>query len=218
MQRFWIILTVVVLGMIGLFIVSKPKEDSNANFNGDAKQVQTDDHVRNKGDQKVTLIEYGDFQCPSCAAYYTILKQLETTYSDQVSFVFRHYPIISIHPNAFAAARAAEAASNQGKFFEMHDKLYETQQDWGLVSTNQQNLFEGYAEQLGLNMDQFKADYVGEPVATRINRDISSAKQFEVTGTPSFVLNGSKITTPTDKAAFEKVLDEAIAQSGKDSK
>ena len=92
----------------------------------------------------------------------------------------------------------------------MHDKLFETQQDWGLVSTNQQSLFEGYAKQLGLNLEQFKTDYTSEAVATRINRDVSSAKQFEITGTPSFVLNGKRISTPADLAAFEKVIDEAI--------
>jgi len=210
MQRFWIILTVVVLGLVGLFIASKPKESGNADFTGNAQEVQTDDHVRNGKGKQVTLIEYADFQCPSCAAYYPILKQLETKYSEQVTFVFRHYPIISIHPNAFAAARAAESAGKQGKFFEMHDKLFETQQDWGLVSTNQQSLFEGYAKQLGLNLEQFKTDYTSEAVATRINRDVSSAKQFEITGTPSFVLNGKRISTPADLAAFEKVLDEAI--------
>lgn len=214
MQRFWIILTITVLGMFGLFIITKPKEDDSAKFEGNAQEVQADDHVRGARDKKVTLIEYADFQCPSCGAYYPTLKQLEEKYADKVTFVFRHYPIISIHPNAFAAARSAEAASNQGKFFEMHDKLFETQSSWGLVSTNQQSLFEGYAQELGLDLEQFKADYASEAVASRINRDVSSAKQFEVTGTPSFILNGKKITTPSNSVdAFSTVLDEAIEET-----
>ena len=214
MNRFWIVLTVVVLGLIGIFIATGNKKQGTVNFTGDAKVLQSDDHVRNGRDKKVTLIEYGDFQCPSCGAFYPIIKQLEAKYSDQVSFVFRHFPIISIHPNAFAAARAAEAAGNQGKFFEMHDKLYESQTAWGELSTNQQALFESYAEELGLNMDTFKKDYASQATSDRINRDVASAKQFSIQGTPTFILNGEKISNPADLAAFEKVLDAAIAKAG----
>jgi len=214
MKRFWIILSVVVVGLIAAFIFTKPESDNSAAFTGNATEVQADEHIRNGTDKKVTLIEYGDFQCPSCASYYTILKSLEERYEDQVSFGFRHYPIISIHPNAFSAARAAEAAAKQGKFFEMHDKLYENQTAWGQISTNQQSLFENYAKELGLNIDQFKKDYISEEIANRINRDVSSAKQFDITGTPSFILNGKKIENPTDKAEFEEVLNKAIEDAG----
>lgn len=214
MQRFWIILTIVVLGLFGLFILSKPKDENVEKFTGNAQDLQAEDHVRGSRDNKIVLIEYGDFQCPSCASYFPIIKKLEEKYAGKVTFAFRHYPIISIHPNAFAAARAAEAASKQGKFFEMHDKLYETQSLWGLISTNQQSLFEGYAKELNLNLDQFKTDYASEEVASRINRDVSSAQQLGVTGTPSFILNGKKIPTPTSSIdAFIPVLDEAVQQA-----
>ena len=214
MNRFWIILAVVIVGLGALFVISKPKDSANNSFKGDARQLQSDDHVRNGTGKKVTLIEYGDLQCPSCGAFYPILKQLETPYNDQVSFVFRHFPLISIHPNAFAAARAAEAAGNQGKFFEMHDKLYETQSVWGEVATNQQTLFEGYAQELGLDMTKFKTDYASTAVSDRINRDVSSAKQFNVSGTPTFILNGVKIDNPGSEADFAKVLDDAITKAG----
>ena len=215
MQRFWIILTIVVLGLFGLFVLSKPKEEKTEKVTGNAQDLQADDHVRGSRKSKVVLIEVGDFQCPSCASYYPTVKQLEEKYSDKVTFVFRHYPIIGIHPNAFAAARAAEAAGKQGKFFEMHDKLYETQSLWGLVSTNQQGLFEGYAKELNLNIDQFKTDYASEAVASRINRDVASAQQLGITGTPSFMLNGKKITTPANSIdAFSTVLDDALRQAG----
>ena len=104
MNRFWIILAVVVVGLAGLFVLTKPDKDQASNFTGDASKIQADDHVRNKRDNKITLIEYADFQCPACASYYPILKQVEAEYSDRVTFVFRHFPIISLHPNAFAAA------------------------------------------------------------------------------------------------------------------
>lgn len=215
MNRFWIILGVVVLGMIGLFIVTGNKEqESSGNFTGNASEVQADDHVRFKRDLPVTLIEYGDFQCPSCGAYFPILKSLEEEYKDQVTFVFRHFPLRTIHPNAQAASLAAEAAGKQGKFFEMHDKLFETQSAWGQIATNQQTLFEGYAQELGLNMEQFKADYKSQAAADKINRDVSSGKQFDITGTPTFILNGKKIESPKDAEEFSKLLDEAIKNAG----
>lgn len=215
MKRFWIILGVVVLGMLALFIITGKSEDkSSGNFTGDASQVQADDHVRNQRDLPVTLIEYGDFQCPSCGAYYPVLKTLEEEYSKNVSFVFRHFPLRTIHPNAQAASLAAEAAGMQGKFFEMHDKLFETQNAWGQISTNQQSLFESYAQELGINMDQFKADYKSQEAADKINRDVSSGKQFNITGTPTFVINGKKIENPKDITAFKQVLDDAIKQAG----
>src|SRR5690606_17044329 len=149
----------VVVALGAIFVATKPKTEDAGRFSGDASQLQADDHVRNSRELKVSLIEYGDFQCPSCASFYPIVRQLKETYNEQVSFVFRHFPLISMHPNAFAASRAAEAAGNQGKFWEMHDKLFETQSSWGQVSVNQQSLFEQYAQELGLDMEKFKTDY-----------------------------------------------------------
>lgn len=216
MKRFWIILVVVVVGLIALFIVTKPKDGTGngSTFTGDAKQIQPDDHAKHGTDNTVTLIEYGDFQCPSCGAYYPVVKQVAEKYKDHVNFIFRHFPLISIHPNAFSASRAAEAAGNQGKFWEMHDRLFETQNSWGQVSSNQQALFEQYANELSLDLERFKQDYASEATADRINRDVSSAKQFNITGTPTFILNGEKIKNPADAAAFSKVLDEAIKNAG----
>lgn len=215
MKRFWIILAVVVVGLAALFILTDKKESGDTgSFTGDAKQIQADDHAKNGTDKKITLVEYGDFQCPSCGAYYPIVKQLSEKYKDQVNIIFRHYPIISIHPNAFAAARAAEAASKQGQFWEMHDKLYESQTAWGQGAANQQSLFESYAQELGLDIKQFQQDFASAETAARINRDISSGKQFSISGTPTFILNGEKIKNPANLAAFEQTLEEAIKKVG----
>lgn len=214
MNRFWIILIVVVLGLIGLFIVTKPASDNGGTDPEASKAVQEDDHVKWSTEAAVTLIEYGDFQCPACGSYYPILKELEKTHGESVRFVFRHFPLRNIHPNAQAAALAAEAAGQQDKFWEMHDKLFETQTAWGRITTNQQKLFEGYAQELGLDLEQFRKDYTDPATAQRINRDLESGKAFGATGTPTFVLNGKQIETPADLAAFQKVLDEALEKSG----
>lgn len=208
MNRFWIILTIVIVAFIGLFIITKP--DSPGVTSDQAKKILKDDHVKWNPDAKVTVIEYGDFQCPACGSFYPVLKELEKTYKDKVRFVFRHFPLRNIHPNAQAGALAAEAAGNQGKFWQMHDKLFETQESWGKITTNQQKLFEGYAKELGLDIAKFRKDYADSKTAARINRDLASGKSFGATGTPTFILDGKKLETPNDGAAFAKLLDAAL--------
>lgn len=216
MNRFWIILTVVIVAMIGIFIVTKKDDAPKVTIEGDPRKVSKIDHVKGTKDAPVTLIEYADFQCPGCASYYPILKSLEQTYEGKVRFVFRHFPLTQIHPNAFAAARAAEAAGKQGKFFEMHDKLFETQQIWGQTTTNQQSLFEGYAKELGLDTVKFKADYVSGETADRINLDVSTGQEtFGVNSTPTFILNGEKISNPKDVDSFKKLIDAELAKTNK---
>lgn len=213
MNRFWIILTIVVVGLVGLFFMTK-KDTSQTNLNTNPKLVSETDHVRGDKNSPVTLIEYADFQCPGCGSYYPIIKSLETKYEGKVKFVFRHFPLSQKHPNALAAARSSEAAGNQGKFFEMHDKLFETQDLWGQATTNQQALFEGYAKELGLDMTQFTSDFKSTEVADRINEDLKSGQQgFSVNQTPTFILDGEKIENPTDAASFSKLLDKAIAKA-----
>lgn len=213
MNRFWIILAVVVLGLVGIFIATKPKDSGNSSFTGDAAQVQEDDHTKGNEKAKVVLIEYGDYQCPACGAVHPIIERLTKKYEKDVLFVFRNFPLITIHPNAFASARAAEAAAAQGKFWEMYNKLYDNQQIWGNLSTNQQATFEGYAKELGLDIEQFKQDYASEAVASKINRDLSSGEQFGVQGTPTFVLNGKKIENPRDADGYETIIKDAIKES-----
>lgn len=214
MSRFWIILSIVIVAMVGLFFVTK-KDPANSVITGDPKVASSTDHVRGDGNAPVTLIEYGDFQCPACGSFYPIIKSLETTYKGKVKFVFRNFPLSQIHPNAFAAARAAEAAELQGKFFEMHDKLYETQSAWGETTTNQQSLFESYAKEIGLNMDKFKADYVSSQVADKINADINTGTQaFSINSTPTFVLQGEKIDNPQDIDGFRTLIDAQLVKAG----
>src|SRR5438309_7271320 len=151
-KRFLLLLAVVALALGGVFWVTRNKATAPA-----SNSAQPTNHVRSQGSSGVVLLEYGDFQCPACGAYYPIVKQLETSYSSKITFQFRNFPLSQIHPNAFAAHRAAEAAAKQGKFFEMHDKLYENQQSW-VSASNPLIFFEDYAAQLSLNVEQFRKD------------------------------------------------------------
>ena len=174
-------------------------------------QVSSQDHVRGNPQATVTVVEYGDFQCPACAAYAPVGEQLVEEYGDRVQFVFRHFPLKSVHPNAVAGARAAEAAAKQGKFWEMHDVLYANQSAWANLS-NPTDQFVAFAEALELNVEQFKADLDSKEVKDRVEADFDSANNAGLNGTPSFFINGAPIENPRSYEAFAGLLKNALGE------
>lgn len=209
---------VVVVLFGGLVVFSKKDQ---VNVNGiDINKIQAataesgniGDHVYGNAKSKVLFVEYGDFQCPYCGQAYPNIKSLTTKYKQQIAFVFRNFPIITAHPNAKAAAAAAEAASLQGKYWEMHDKLYETQNEWSNASAKDRTtIFISYAKGLGLDSAKFTADMSSEVVTQKINFDTSVAKKANVEGTPTFVVNGR---TVTEYALDGKVVSKDTAGAG----
>lgn len=206
-----IILVVLVVLFGGLLVLNKRK--ANAPENGEAKsEARPTEHKVGQGTTGVTLTEYGDFQCPACYQFYPLVKQIKTTYGDQITFQFRHFPLTQMHNYALLSARAAEAAGMQGKFFEMHDLLYENQQMWS-SSSDPTKTFEGYAKQLGLNVDQFKKDMASEQVNDSVQADLAEANKKNYSSTPTFEVNGKKIENPRDLEGFKKVIDDAIKKA-----
>lgn len=213
-KKFWLILAGVVVLMIGLFALSGGKSDNgNSDFQGNAREIQPTDRVVGDPDSGVVLIEYADFQCPGCASVFPALQQVKQEFEGEFAFVFRHFPLTNIHPNAMAAHRAAEAAGKQGQFFEMHDILYARQQQWSTVS-DAPSLFESYAEELQLNMDQYRTDVASQEVFDAISRDQDSGNQLGVNSTPTFLLNGEQISTPRTADELRQVLQDAINDAG----
>jgi protein-disulfide isomerase len=208
-KRFIVALLIIVGVFVGyVFTTKKSSQSTSPTLVG----VLTE-HKKGAGNKKVSLVEYGDFQCPVCAQYYPILKQIKEKYGDDITFQYRHFPLDSIHPNARAAHRASEAASNQGKFFEMHDLLYETQSSWS-TSNNSKAIYEGYANQLGLDLAMFQADYSKEDTNSIINADAEEGKKLGVTGTPGFMING-RLLNDNERRSFDdlvKTIDAEIAK------
>lgn len=217
----WIIFGVICLAVLGLLIVINKKNDTTTNFTGDSSKIITDgpiaDHVFGPSNQKVVLIEYGDYQCPACGAMYQTVKDITTTYKDKLTFIFRNFPLTNIHPNALSAAAAAEAAGLQGKYYEMHDKLYEMQSNWSDASiSNRSTLFEQYAQSVGLNIDQYRQALSSADITTKISRDQATARTFNTDATPTFILNGQKMSNDvsTNPTNFEKAIKDALQQAG----
>jgi protein-disulfide isomerase len=199
----WIIVAGIAL-FGGLVFINKKDAKTTSTSN-----VSPSSHIVGAGNKKVTLIEYGDFECPACGQYFPIIQELKKKYGDDITFQFRHFPLVNIHPNAMAAHRAAEAAGKQGRFFEMHDALYLQQQNWK-SSTSPASIFEGYAQQLKLDMDNYRLDVASAETNAVINADIEEGKKAGANGTPTFVLNGKRLEeNPRGVEDFSKLIDEA---------
>lgn len=206
--------------VFGAILVFHGNKSDNGNHSGSTKPTN---HVEGKLDSKVTLVEYGDYECPVCEGYYSTMQQVQQKYNDTVKFQFRNLPLSQIHPNAIAGARAAEAADMQGKFWQMHDLLYNQTnwQEWS-TSSKPEPFFWTYAAQLGLNVDKFKTDFASGTANDRIQADIN---EFKKTGqqqaTPTFFVNGQYVPNSSFVAdgapsvdAFSKVLDAALKSAG----
>jgi protein-disulfide isomerase len=175
-------------------------------------------HITGSTKTGVTLVEYGDFQCPGCGGFYPILNEIKPKYNEFITFQFVNFPLTQIHPNSLSAHRAAQAASNQNKFWEMHDLLYTNQDIWK-SSTNVQRDFEGYAQQLGLDIAKYKIDFASAETNSIIQADIKTGQDLKITGTPTFFLDGKRIednNTISTAEKFSAVIEAEIeAKTGK---
>ena len=213
---FVIIVIVLVAGIAAFMVFGRKKtNDSNNAFVATPAQVSVSaatplpqasptatipiEKPNVKVSSPVVLEEYGDYQCPPCGLLYPVLKDIEHEYGKQLQIVFHHFPLTKIHKNAMNAARAAEAARNQGKFWEMHDRLYRNQNAWKDLD-DPRPMFIQYARDLGLNTDRFTRDLNSPDVEQRIAADMQKGTSIGITGTPTLLIDGNMLryeaTTP----------------------
>lgn len=206
-KRVVLIIIAVIIAVAGFLLLTEPAPTETA----DAST-----HTLGEGSTGVVLVEYGDFQCPACASYHPTLKEVKEKYKDHITFQFRHFPLEAIHKNARAGSRAAEAAALQGKFWEMHDYLYENQAAWQSAN-DPLNLFESYARAIGVpDLEKFKTDMRSSAVNAVITADLNAGRALEANSTPTFILDGKKLEenpAPTLES-FSQVIDEAIRNKG----
>ena len=174
--------------------------------------VSPSDRYSGSKDAKVVLIEYSDFQCPACGHYYPLVKQVKQEFGDGMQFVYRHFPLPS-HKNAELAARASEAAGAQNKFWEMHDAIFEHQEEWsGKSSNGARSDFKQYAEKLGLDAARFESDLDSDEVKNKVENDRQSGLRSKVNSTPTFFLNGQKIQNPRSYDEFKSFISDALVK------
>lgn len=228
----WIIFGVICVALLGGLIAYSRSQNPAVDTSGvDANKIipaseangNIADHVEGSKDAKVVLIEYGDFQCPSCGSAHPGIKKITEDYGDKIAFVFRNFPLTSIHPNAVAAASAVEAAGLQGKYWQMHDLVFENQNAWSSLSADQRtNKFVEIATQSGIgDLEKFRTDLSSKDISKKISFDQALGRGKGVTGTPSFYLNGEKIPDDAsskivqgDASALRALIDSKLKENG----
>lgn len=194
-----------IFGIFALFgflflvyqLINTPPSGGGADIN----VATPNDHIAWSPEKKNLLIEYSDLQCPACRAFHFFLKSFEPK---NVTFIYRHFPLYQIHPNAFAAAYAAEAAGRQGKFFPMLDILFEKQEEWSKLG-NAKDYFVKLASELKLDTDKFRSDINSKEVKNKVGDDLAFGEKAGVAATPTFFLNGKKLEIKSWEE-FKKLL------------
>lgn len=199
-----ILLVVVAFGAIVYF--GQSPEDARDYSLDDVGEFE---QVKGNTEAEIVLIEYSDFECPACASQYPMVEQLLEEFEEDILFVYRHFPLRQIHQNAEPAAVAAEAAGRQEKFWEMHDMLFERQQEWA-GQRNVEDMFISYAEDIGLNAEQFEEDMSDRDLLQKVRQDQASGSRASISGTPTFFLNGQRIQNPRNYEEFRELITQAL--------
>lgn len=216
----WIIFSIITIGIFASLVVfSENSSIDTSNIDIEAIQVANSqngnigDHVYGNTNSKVILINYGDFQCSGCGYQHVTTKAIAEEYKDKIQFVFRNFTIPTLHPNAKAAAATVEAAGLQNKYWEMYNKVYESQADWeNLTGTERADFFSGYAKELGLDINKFNADIASSNIIKKIDYDKALGTKAGVDATPTFYLNGTKLEGAVwgNKAKLEEAINAEL--------
>ncbi len=165
----------------------------------------------------VTIEEFADFQCPTCASVHSKMKEINALYSGRIKFIFRNFPLTQVHKNAYDAAVAAEAAGMQGKFWVMQDQLFSNQKAWS-DSQEARKIFEEYAQKIGLDVARFQNDMLGLPAKTRVDADLQRARALNLNGTPTVYINGREVPfEQTGVAMMRQVIDAELQKANNQS-
>lgn len=213
-----IIIVAVVVLVIGFVVWALAKPEDSGSSSTSAQLSQSEQEALKTGNtignasSKVVVTEFGDYQCPACGAWHPFVKDtVLPKYQDKILFVFKNFPLTKPHPNAQSAAQAAEAAALQGKFWEMHNKLYDNQADWSELK-DPSSKYEQYAKEIGLNVDQWKKDKDSSKVKDIIKADVALGEKLNLPGTPSFLVNGKLVQTKSE-ADLTNAIEQALSQA-----
>ncbi|MEO5321127.1 thioredoxin domain-containing protein [Arthrobacter sp. CC3] len=206
----WILIGVIIAtGVISyaVFTATEPAPEA-VQPAADAQLVREDSHrVTTPATEKAQLVEFLDFECESCRAAAPLVEELKKDYGDRITFVHRYFPL-PVHRNSGTAALAVGAAARQGKYEQMNTRMFDTQPQWGEKQDSQAALFRTYAQELGLDLEKYDATVADEATRDRIRKDVADGAAMGVTGTPTFFLDGQKLTLNTEEQ-FRQLLDDA---------
>lgn len=197
-NNIWKIVIIIAILIIGGAVLYSNHIANIAN-----EGVTFEPHIKGNPDALVKLVEYSDFQCPACAQFYYVVSEIMDTHYGALQLEHKHFPLILINPLAIPSAKAAEAAGQQGKFFEMRSMLLQNQQDWSRA-INAQAYFNTYAEEIGLDVDLFQRHMRSSLITDKIKDELDEALALGLNSTPTFFLNGEQMQFQT----FEEFIDQ----------
>ncbi len=170
-------------------------------------------HMLGSPTATVTVEEFADFQCPTCAQKHPLAKEIISAYGNRIKFIFRQIPLTQIHPKAYDAAVASEAAGLQGKFWDMQNQLFSNQQSWS-VAPDHRKVFEEYAQKIGLDVERFKNDMAGMMAKNRVDADIQRARTLRIQSTPTFLINGNPVLfEQMDSSSMRALIDAELQKT-----
>jgi protein-disulfide isomerase len=206
----------IVVAALLLRAPSQPEATATQPLTAQSGPQPGADPPRAKGNPNAPVVieEFGDLQCPPCGALHPELNKIESEYGERVRVIFRHFPLTQMHPYALEAAQAAEAAGMQGKFWEMHDWMYEHQQEWA-TAPNVRQIFLQQAQNLGMNVDKFRQDIGSADVKQRIILDYRRGMSLGVLGTPTLFINGQQVKADNMTSdGLRALINSALAAKG----
>ena len=202
------VVLVVGLSVVGLIkLASAPSSSPQSAIN--LPPISKNDITEGNPKAKVTLVEYADFQCPACAAYHPLVNQLLSEFNGKIFYVYRMFPLSSIHPNAIISAQAGYAAWKQNKFFQMDDLLFNGQSSWAELS-DPKPTFIDYAKKLNLDVNKFQTDITSSEAQSYVADSQNQASNTGINATPTFFVNGAQITNPASYDEFKKIIQDAL--------
>jgi protein-disulfide isomerase len=201
-----IVLAVAVAAGAAVYLSRQPDQPSETAAAPAHADIRGGGHFRGPENAALTLVEFGDYQCPSCGAFHPLVKEILNRYPQQVRFEFHHFPLISIHPNTMLASMTAEAAGEQGHYWEMHDALFEHQREWA-DSPNAEPIFIALASRFGLDTNRFMQALRSPQVQDRILKDVTRGQDAKVEATPTFFINGERISVKLSMEDFVQVIE-----------
>lgn len=223
MKRNIIFVSLLALGLLALAGCSsgnKPNGNKPANkpvtqstVNPSAPTGAQPPNMLGNPNATVTIEEFADFQCPTCAQIHSVMKEVQAAYGSRIKFIFRSFPLTQIHRNAFDAAVAAESAGRQGKYWDMQNLLFQNQTAWS-NSTDPRPVFEGYAQTLGIDVERFKADMAGMETKERVQRDLDRGRALNINSTPTIFINGMSVPFEQMKLqSLREIIDAELAKN-----
>lgn len=201
-----LLIGLVILGLV--WLVNSPSSVTSTE-KVNVAPITARDITNGDSKAKLTLIEYSDFQCPACATYHPMVKQLLSDFNGKVYFVYRMFPLTNLHPNSHISAQAAYAAYKQNNLFEMSDLLFTNQKDWAETS-DPTGTFMDYARKLKLDLKKFQTDLTSDEVKNYVNASEQQALSEGINSTPTFILNGVKITNPGSYDDLKKLINNEL--------